>query len=267
MGIKIETPKQFSGTEKEQILQVYSYLFRLSENLNIALNNLTADNFESATRLKLIANTGGGTSLDENSQANLAHNYRELKSLIVNTAEIIRSEMDKIETELNSSYEAISSEWGTYQENITNVIEATAMGILQSYNYDAKLETMRQEMAGFSEYQITTEGFIRQGFIDYDENNIPIIGIAVGQGLTTTKVVLEDGTVYEKIDKNQNCAFYTANKLSFRVNGQEVAYLSNRKLYIYDVEINGTIVLKGVWAVDVDDENLDFEIDWIGGDE
>lgn len=262
MAIKIETPKKFSGTEKEQILQVYAYLFRLSENLNIALNNLTADSFAEAEKKNLL-NIGGGTSDGDNDeQASLANSYRELRSLIINTAEIVRGEMDKLSTQLNSRYEAISSEWGTYQENMSSSIEATAEGILQSYGYDAKIETLQEAAVGFSQYIITTEGFIKQGFIDYDANNIPIIGIAIGQGLTTTKVTI-NGEEYEQIDDTQSCAFYTADRVSFRINGQEVAYISNRKLYIHDVEITGTVVLKGEWSID---PTVGLLIQWIGGD-
>lgn len=261
MAIKVETPNRLVGTEKEQLLQVYAYLYRLSENLNIALNNLTADNFASAREYNLL-NAGGGNTLSGEEQSNLAHNYRELRSLIINTAEIIRSEMDKISTQLNSKYEAISSEWGTYQENMSNTIEATAEGILQKFGYDAKIETLQEIAAGFSQYIITTEGFIKQGFVDYDENNIPIIGIAIGQGLTTTKVTI-NGEVYEQIDDRQSCAFYTANKVSFRINGIEVAYLSNNRLYIHDIEITGGVYFRGEWSITTDDG---FLVQWIGGD-
>lgn len=264
MAIKVETPPILKGDEVQKIASLYAYLFRLSENLNVALNNLTVDSFTVAEQSRLLNASASNSGNNDSAQNNLANSYRELRELIVNTAEIIRSEMDVLRTELNNSYEAISDEWGIYQENITNSIEATAEGILQSYGYDAKIETLQEEAAGFSQYIINTGGYIRQGFIDYDENNIPIIGIAIGQGLTSTRVELADGTVYEQIDRNQNCAFYTANKLSFRINGQEVAYLSNRKLYIYDVEINGTIILRGEWMIDPSDG---LEIDWIGDDE
>lgn len=248
MAVRIETPPQLKGDEAQKIAAVYSYLFRLSENLNVALNNLNADNFASAKEYNLVNSGGSGNSLSSDEQTNLAHNYRELRSLIVNTAEIIRSEMDKLKLQLDSRYEAISGEWGTYQENITNTIEMTAQGILQSYGYDAKIDSLQEAAAGFSQYIITTEGYIRQGFIDYDENNIPIIGIAIGQGLTTQKVTI-NGEEYEQIDSTQSCAFYTADKVSFRINGEEVAYISNNKLFIHDIEITGEVLLNSKWLI------------------
>ena len=37
---KIETPPALTGEVEQQLKQIYSYLFRLSEALNVALDNL-----------------------------------------------------------------------------------------------------------------------------------------------------------------------------------------------------------------------------------
>lgn len=257
MGIKVETPPKLSGQAEQQVRQLYGYLFRLSENLNVALNNLNSDNFSAAVTLNNTAAGGQGSGKTEGA----AEAYNELRALIVNTADSVNAEMDRLEQSLHSEYEAISNEWGTYQENIDATIETTAREVVQSYNYDSQIETLQEEAAGFSAYQIETEGYIRQGFIDYDENNVPILGIAIGQGLTCTTVTI-DGEEYEQIDNSQSCAFYTADKVSFRINGQEVAYISNRKLYIGDVEITGQAVLNGKWLID---SASGFSVKWIGG--
>lgn len=245
-GIKIETPAALKGTQEQQLMQVYSYLFRLSENLNIALNNLNRDNYSSAS--ELVQAQQAAASVTENNGIDLSKSYNELRALITNTAKIVSSEMERISTELSSQYTAVSDEWGVFQENISSTIEATASGIVQSYGYDASIQTLQEQAAGFSQYQVATEGFIRQGFIDYDENNVPILGIAIGQGLKSTTVTI-DGEDYEHLDETQSCAFYTASKVSFRINGQEVAYVSNRKLYIGDVEITGSVILGGEWMI------------------
>lgn len=258
MKLKVETPPNLTGSPEQQLKIVYSYLFRLSENLNVALSNLNEDNFSSAMQLSDTSSNGGqggGTG------KNTAAAYNELRALVVNTAEIIRSEIDVLQIELNSQYDAISGEWGAFQENIDTTIEATATEVVQQFNYDARLETLETEAAGFSEYQVKTEGYIKSGFIDYDENGVPIIGIAIGQGLTSTKVTIGDEE-YDQFDAAQSCAFYTAEKVSFRINGQEVAYISNSKLYISDVEITGSIVLDGKWMITTTNG---LKIQWIGG--
>lgn len=259
MAVKVETPPALIGAAEQQLKQVYAYLFRLSENLNVALNNLNEENFSSAYLMKAGATNDGSDS--GNGDKGLGEAYSELRSLIINTAEIVRSEMDMIQTELNSEYTALSNEWGTYQENVQSTITATANAVVQEYGYDAAIETLQEQAAGFSEYKIHTEGYIKSGFVDYDENQVPILGIAIGQGLSSTKVTI-DGEEYEQIDNSQSCAFYTAEKVSFRINGQEVAYISNQKLYIRNVEITGSISLAGKWLITTTEG---FKIQWIGG--
>ena len=255
MAVKVETPPALTGEAEQQLRQVYSYLFRLSENLNVALNNLSGEGYASAVGIAGGAvNDGSGS----NSDNGYSSEYAELRSLIINTAQIVRNEMDILETELESNYEAISAEWGAYQENVKSTITATANEVIQELEYDSRIESLE---ASFSEYKIHAEGYIKSGFVEYDENNVPIIGIAIGQGLTTTTVTV-DGVEYEEIDPSQSCAFYTAEKVSFRVNGQEVAYVSNSKLYIRDVEIAGSIVLSSKWMITT---TSGFKIKWIGG--
>lgn len=257
MKLKVETPPNLIGAPEEQLRQVYSYLFRLSENLNVALANVNEETYSSATQLNTalkVSRSGGGA-------VSSGETYNELRALIVNTAEIIRSEMDVLQLEMNSQYESISSDWGTFQENIDTTIEATAGEVIQSFNYDSKIETLEEKAAGFSEYHINTEGYIRSGFIEYDESGVPILGIAIGQGLTSVKVTI-DGEEYEQFEPSQSCAFYTAEKVSFRIHGQEVAYVSNSKLYIGNVEITGSIVLDGKWLITTTNG---LQIKWIGG--
>lgn len=259
MKLKVETPPMLTGTAEQQLRTVYSYLFRLSENLNVALSNLNEDNFSSAVQLTS-ANSGSAVNKSTDSAA-AGDAYNELRALVVNTSEIIRSEIQMLETALSGQYEAISTKWGAFRENVDTAIEVTAKETIQKLNYGSKIETLEEQAAGFSEYQIKTEGYIKSGFIDYDADGVPIIGIAIGQGLTSTKVII-DGVEYDQLDSSQSCAFYTAEKVSFRINGQEVAYVSNSKLYIGDVEITGTIVLGGKWMITTVDG---FKVQWIGG--
>ena len=256
MGIKVETPPALRGQPENQIKEISSYLYRLAEMLNVALNNLNQNNFASATEA-----SGEKTGTAKGQGIDTVASYNELRGLISNSAKVVYAEIDKLGTELEKQYVAMSDDWGTFQENISSTIEATAESVVQSYSYDSAIHTLQEESAGFSAYKISTEGYIRQGFIDYDENNVPIVGIAIGQGLTSTTVTV-NGTEYQQIDNAASCAFYTATKVSFRINGQEVAYVSNRKLYIGDVEITGSVVLGGKWMLSTANG---LTIKWIGG--
>ena len=244
MAIKIETPPALRGTSDQQLQQVYAFLFRLSENLNVALNEFgTADKAEKKTAADIVSGKGDtGSDKDDDG-------YDDLRALIIATADVIRSEMDVVETTMSSRYEAISGQWGIYKETIQTTITETAESIIASYDYDAKIE-------GVMEYIRNTSGYIKQGFIDYDAEGTPILGIAIGQDLQ----YVDEAT--GQLNAMQSCAFYTSQKVSFRVDGQEVAYVSNSKLYIHNMEVTGAVTMRD-WLLQT---NNGFVIKWVGGE-
>lgn len=255
MSIRIETPPTLNGETEAKFSQLARYLFRLSETLNVVLSDVRLQN-TSGTNGSGAADgmpVAGGTS--EKGSA-----YEELKALIVNTATMVRLEEKRLRDEFTSRYTAISDDWGRYQQDMSRTVEETARGVVDSYGYDASISTLAEQAAGFANYQTHTEGFIRQGFIDYDSDGVPIIGIAIGQNLTSTEVII-GGESYRQFDANQSCAFYTSDRVSFRLNGNEVAYISNRKLYIGDASITGTMALGGKWQIS---HANGFTVKWIG---
>ncbi len=214
--------------------ELYGYLFRLSEALNVALNQVEqkiAEGAEQAAQTAVESVTKGGQF----------DSLLDLKALIINTAEYTRAEMDVIKTELHGEYEAVSTDYGSFKETINTTITETAEGVLREYNYGARLD-------GVESYQTDMQGYIRQGFIGYEEDGItPLIGIAVGKGLSATKVMI-DGKEYTQLDETQPCAFYTDKRVSFRQNGVEVAYLSSGRLNIGDADVTGTLTVNG-WLI------------------
>lgn len=258
MKMIVETPPNLTGSPEHQLRVVYSYLFRLSENLNVALGDLNAIGSASYAGAQGVRSVNDGTGQSGGS-ADTLKAYNELRALVVNTAEIIRSEMEMLQVQLGSEYSALSSQWGAYQESVESKIVATANDIIQNLNFQSQLDALSGE---FAKYQIETAGFIKSGFIDYDENSVPVIGVAIGQNLKSVTVTMPDGTALEQLDPTQNCAFYTADRLYFRVNGQEIAYLSNSKLYIRNAEITGKAVMGGKWELS---SHNGFMIKWIGG--
>lgn len=238
-----ETPPAITASP-----ELYSYLYRLSEALNVALNQVEQ---------QITAKTENAvhTAVESAKNGGQFDGLVDLKALIVNTAEIVRKEMDTISTQLHSEYEAVSTQFGSFQENIDSRITATAEGILQEYNYSGRLD-------GVESYQANMNGYIRQGFIGYEDDGItPQIGIAIGKELSTKTVVI-DGEQYTKIDENQACAFYTSDNVSFRQNGVEVAYLSSGRLYIRDANVTGTLTVNG-WLFS--NNSAGFTLRYIGG--
>ena len=250
----LPTPPALMGTELQQIGQIRSYLFRISEMLNAAMT-------EQNIVLERTAQRQSNSVSSEAFSKEIDDQYQRLKSLIIKTADVVYMEMSKIETELMQQYIA-KSEWGTYEESISNEIKATAEGIVQSYNYDSKIDEVAAGVADFEAYKIATSGYIQSGIIGYGDDNLPIIGIAIGQDLKSKEITI-GGEVYSEIDMTKNLATYTSDRITFWQNGIEVAYISNSEMGITSVHIKGKIKLGDEWEIS---HTNGFTIKWIGGE-
>ena len=235
----LPSPPMLQGNQTQQLQDVRRYLFRLVDQLNSSLNNLTAESFSPSGVQALT----GATDEDKQTQA-------DLKSLIIKNANEVRETIEVISKTLKSEYVAIS-DFGTFREDMENTITETAAGLEQEIS-------TRSEVV--NNFIAATNGYIRQGVVGYD-GATPIIGIAIGQDIRVTGVTeTVGGKVYEEIDTSQNMSVWTTTKLSFYVNGGEVAYFANDALYVTGIH-TGTVTFPN-WVVD-DGNGLSFR--WTGG--
>jgi hypothetical protein len=243
-------PPILRGTERDQLVQIRQYLYQMSRDLNVALTSLTADNFSTGTEaVKVLSG-----DLSSKQQEKIDAGMGTLKSLIIKTADNVRAEIDMIEEELASQYVA-ASDFGTFSENINTQLTATAESLKQTIDYQA---TLASDVADVKAYKVDTEGYIKQGIIGYKEDGItPIIGIAIGQDIRTSGALEVGGKEYDIIDVTSNVSTWTPEKMSFRVNGVETAYVSNGAFYI-----TTTLYFGNKWAISFEDG---FSIRWIGG--
>ena len=244
-------PPTLAGTEAEQLVQLHNYLYRMNEQLNQAIMS------ESVIINDVVAQQKNSVKTEE-LDATLVGQYNRAKALIIKTAKEVRHEMDKIVTELNEKYIAVS-DWGTYQENIKQTIETTARGIVQEFDYDAQIDAVGTD---FETYKIQSRGYIQSGIIGFDDENLPIYGIAVGQELANVTVTM-DGVEYETIDMTKNLATYTSDRITFWQNGVDVAYISNSEMVINKIKVIGGVQLNDDWEIS---RVRGFSIKWIGGD-
>lgn len=227
----IESPPQLNGNEQQQLRTMYSYLYQMAEQLNNALNNITEDNFAPTASQALKAVTTGEAQKQNAKQADT------LKALIIKTADIVHAEMDELEAVLKSDYVA-HSDFGAYQESITSAIKANALGVVQSYDYSSVLQPVNDKMVDFENHRLESESYIRTGILYYDNNGLPVTGVAVGENLAK---VIVDGK--ETISRAGLMSTFTAGRLSFWQNGVEVAYMTKEKLYIAHAELTDDLVV------------------------
>lgn len=245
MQTYIPQPPSLKGDERAQLEQMYRYLYKMSEQLNSALA-VTDKEYQIVVQTKSGAAPGSESPITPQLDAQ----YRELRSLIIKTADIVNQQMDKTIKQLNGKFEAISSEWGTFEQNIERKIVETAEATIDSFDYSEKIHGIEKTVLnGVTSYAIESLGYIKRGIIGFDDENFPIYGIAVGTELKE-KTVEKDGKTYQQIDTTKRIATYTSDAITFWRNDVAIARFSGDELYVTRAEITQHIRL-GDWFFSV----------------
>lgn len=218
-NVFFDNPPTLSGEEAEQLQQLYRYLSTISDQLNTALMDITIEQL--APETKEIVTAGGGEALQKQETA--------LKSLIIKTAQIVRTEMDEIKTTLQYQVNAISDQFGALNTQLTNKVNLTAEGLQQAFEYIEELTDYTDEDKS---YKNRLNQYVNIGVVRYDDQNNPVIGIAIGENITNP-----DGS----INQNNRLATFTVDRLSFYQGAAEVAYFANNIFHISNGEITSTL--------------------------
>lgn len=223
MAIDLRFPNITAPTVEEQILQITTFLYETTEQLNWALNLLDGNQKEK----KQTNGSKGSVVADENTPETT---FSNIKSLIIKSADIINAYYEELNKRLTGEYVAIS-DFGTYQEKTSNDITTNSENIKTVYN---SLQTIITDLENINNQMIDVSAYIKTGKLAYDENGAPIYGVEVGQ-----KNIVDGEEQFNKF------ARFTSNNLSFYdpqfSEKEPVAYISNYTLYITNVEILGAI--------------------------
>lgn len=248
-GIHITTPPRVT-----EVSELHNWLFQMVEQLNVAMSVVNAQESDAAQAAQGADNGSGTVTVEE-----LNGQRDQLKSLIIKTANTVRVELQREIKRMESSYLALS-DFGEYREDISREIEETASGTVESYAASIGLESYIRDSADMKEWQAETNGYIRKGFIYRNEADVPVLGIAIGQNITT-QATTEDG--FEQLEvSNQNMGFFTSEGLEFYVNGERVAFFRNDGAEMNNANITGRLRI-GNWEIS---HTNGFEIKWIGGE-
>ena len=221
-NVFFDNPPVLQGDERTQLRQLSGYLHTISNKLNEALMNVSV---QAQQEIDQRLNSVTGKSGEERPE------IKSLKSLIIKTAEIVRTEMDEISTRLHSETEALSTQFGTLEQTMDATIRATAEGIVQEYYYSELI----QDVNANTSYRTQVNQRIFSGLITDD----PVeYGIAIGEGVTAYD---EHGNPY--LNQNAKVATFTMNRMSFWQGNVELAYFSSGKFYISNGEITNTLTI------------------------
>ena len=241
--VELRLPNITGLSEKEQLSQIKSYLYQLTGQLQWALSNL-----ESTTQSVVTNSQKTGSNSLETGDAETTFN--SVKALIMKSAEIVEAYYEEMSKSFSGEYVA-QSDFGTYKETTNQTIIENSTGIEQLLTNVQKLES---DVASL-DLEIISDAYIKTGFLGNDEvTGAAIYGLEIRQ-----KDSFSDGREYGRL------ARFTADRLSFYdQNDSEVAYISNYKLYISNVEITNSYKIGGF--TDMVDSRGDVVTRWVGGE-
>ena len=225
MSIDFRLPNITAKDEAGQLIQMKSYLHQLVEQLNYAMK--TVDSGSSGAVASESKATAAAVSEEAKSQAT----FNSIKALIIKSADIVNAYYEAINARLEGLYVA-ESDFGIYTEATDLALEATSKGIEQNYK---NIQQIISDIEGFNSYLIEVDAHINSGILYYGDDGAPVYGLEIGQ-----RTEINGEETFNKY------ARFTADKLSFYdSNDNEVAYISDKKLYITHVEIIGSLSLGG----------------------
>lgn len=242
MNANLRFPNITAQSDKEKLVQVQSYLHQLVQQLNWAFDNVSGGS--SVTQAVELSKTSGGIVESAEAQAT----FNDIKSLIIKSADIVNAYYDSINSRLKGLYVA-QSDFGVYVEQTDYAIEANSTSIEQLYS---NIQEIITDIDNLEHSQIEANAYIKSGLLYYEEDGVPIYGLEIGQ-----RNEIDGVEVFNQF------ARFTASKLSFYdSNGNEVAYISDKKLYINHVEITGTLTEGGFVSIVL--ANGDVVTKWVG---
>lgn len=246
MSVNLRLPNITANTPEGQLSQMQSFLYQTVEQLNWVLNNMGTGGGPGYVVHQTQETAGAAAETGKDSTVK----FNELKALIIKSADIVNAYYEKINARLAGEYVA-QSDFGTFTELTESQLEANSTAIEQFYT---NLQQIITDIENVEHTLVEVNAHIKSGVLYYGEDGAPVYGLEIGQ---RTEIGGEE--VFNKY------ARFTSEKLSFYDrNGIEVAYISDRKLYITHIEVTGSFSQGGFVDITLADGSVVTK--WIGGE-
>lgn len=232
----VEMPPILRGNEQQQLVALRDYLVRLAREL---------DRAEGAVIAEAVTTAVSGAVSAERKE------YTDLRGLIVKTADVVESHVEKLSATLSEDYLA-RSDFGAYQETLRAGFEATARGVVESYSYDTALEALTEQGQATYRAVESINGEIRRGYIEDPATHETHLGIAIAENLRfASSTQTKDGVTYYQLAGNQTFGLYTATGWQFWIDGERRGWFdsSDRMLHVTHVTIEDDLHLGAGWVM------------------
>lgn len=242
MSSTIRLPNITAQDYHGKLLQVQSYLYQLVQELNNTLSAYERESEEKAIAAVKAAQIGG-------SEQDNVKNFNSIKALIIKSADIVNAYYEEINRRLEGQYVA-QSDFGSYTEETDQRITENSTWIEQLFS---NVQEILSSVDTIENQIISVNANIKTGLLYYDDSGVPVYGLEIGQ-----RTEVDGDEVFNKY------ARFTSDRLSFYdANNNEVAYISDRKLFIADVHVTGSMQVGGF--IDTVLPDLGIITKWIGG--
>ena len=244
MKLDLRMPNINGVTEREQLAQIRSYLYQFIPQLQWALSTIDTSS-QSPVAQQVIKE-----KVTSHTPINAESTFNAIKSLIIKSADIVEAYYEEINQRLEGLYVA-ESDFGTFVEQTSQDIRQTSTYIEQLFT---NLQAIVTDIENMTHTLVEVNAHIKTGLLYYDDDGVPVHGLEIGQRNT-----IDGEEVFNKF------ARFTADRLSFYdQNDQELAYISDYKLYITHVQIRGSLQEGGY--KDFIDADGGIVTKWVGGE-
>lgn len=238
-SMKLAYPSIAGKTSGEQLESMRRYLCTLTDQLNLA-------DWSASAVLQEVSRAIDADSLPDAERKTQLGNFGQLKALIIKTADYAAANSESFKTQLSGNYVAVS-DFGKYWQKATMTVDGNEFGIRQLYDYAAGIN---------NDYTVKSQQYVKTGLLYYN-GAVPVYGVGVGNIETT---VTKDGETVVDQTKNE-LVTVTPGRVSFWQGGDEIAYLSAKKLHFpsgtleaTDAKLSGTLTAAsgsviGPWTV------------------
>ena len=221
MSGNIRFPNITGDTDTAKLVQIQSYLHQLVQELNYSLANI-----ETGGNGKVLMTGSAGGTADVEKKEDARATFNAIKALIIKSADVFNAYYDVISKRLEGVYVA-ESDFGTYVEQTAQNIKANSTSITSLYD---NMQAISTDIKDVEDMLVEVNARIKSGLLYYDEDGLPVYGLEIGQ-----RTKFDDVEIFNKY------ARFTSDRLSFYdQNDNEVAYISDKKLYITHIQVTGS---------------------------
>ena len=177
-------------------------------------------------------------------------------------------------TEVYNELYVAQSDFGTFQENVTSMIETTARGVVEQYDYGSSIESVQDSINLLQSYYTSINGEIRRGIVeDPDNPGEYVTGIAIAQALKfsgecgpTDPLNPGDGYTYYYMNSGQTFGLYTSVGWQFWIDGYKKGWYNSQDgmLHVANVLVEQVLQLGSSWQLKASADGTEFEFLYVG---